>query len=264
MFGYQDGELIGQSTRCLFPDPESWAGFGADLYAKMRRGETFFGELQQRRKDGSLGWFQFSISLVKFGGDVVICAAIDVSARHRAEQALRDSEARYRAVVEDQTEVISRVTPDGTFVFVNEVYCRLFGKTSAELIGRRWQPVAHPDDLSLIEARLAELSPAQPLILIENRVWVASGELRWIQFVNRGFFDEHGRLREIQSVGRDITERKAQEARQAALLEDNQRLGQGLIELREQERRQLARELHDELSQQLVEIGRASCRERVS
>lgn len=136
----------------------------------------------------------------------------DITSIKRAEAAIRDSEARYRAVVADQTEVISRILPDGSFVFANDVFCRTFGKSVEELLGQRWHPVAHPDDLGLIEARLREMSPENPVVIIENRVFVADGELRWMQFVNRGFFDDQGALREIQSVGRDITSLKQIEA----------------------------------------------------
>lgn len=136
----------------------------------------------------------------------------DITSIKQAEAVLRESEARYRAVVSDQTEVISRILPDGTFIFANDVFCRIFGKTAEELMGQRWHPVAHPDDLSLIEARLQEMSPENPVVIIENRVFVADGSLRWMQFVNRGFFDEQGGLNEIQSVGRDITSLKQVEA----------------------------------------------------
>jgi len=111
-------------------------------------------------------------------------------------------------VVEDQTEVITRYRQDGTVTFVNEVYCRFFGKTFNELVGTDWHPNAYQEDLPLIEARLKEMSPANPIIVIENRVHVASGEIRWMQFVNRGFYDDQGQLIETQAVGRDITERK--------------------------------------------------------
>lgn len=135
-----------------------------------------------------------------------------VTACVEAEHALQESEERFRSLLEDQTEVIARFLPDGTFVFVNEVYCRLFGKTPNELIGKCWQPVAHPDDLPMIEAKLAEMSPEHPVVTIENRVYLASGELRWMQFVNRGLFIADGSLKEIQSVGRDITSLKQTEA----------------------------------------------------
>ena len=126
---------------------------------------------------------------------------------------IRDSEARYREIVQDQTEVISRFAPDGTLSFVNEVYCRFFGKTREELLGTRWQPRAVAEDRAAIEAKLKQISPADSVVTIENRVYDAAGDVRWLQFVNRGFFDDKGRLVEIQAVGRDITRSKEVEER---------------------------------------------------
>ncbi|MBB5034320.1 PAS domain S-box protein [Prosthecobacter vanneervenii] len=119
----------------------------------------------------------------------------------------------YRTVVEDLTELICRFRPDGTITYVNEVYCRFFGKTHEELIGMPWQPSVVADDLSLIEGRLRMLSPKTPVVVIENRVYDGKKRVRWMEFVNRAFFDAQGHLQEMQSVGRDITERVQAEQR---------------------------------------------------
>lgn len=178
----------------------------------------------------------------------------DITHEKKLENQLRASEARYKAVLEDQTEVIARYRSDGTVLYVNEVFCRLFGIPADEVVGQRWQPHAHADDLPMIEACLAQLSPANPVVTIENRVFVAGGQIRWMQFVNRGFFDEGGTLLELQAVGRDISKRKHLEQERESLLEENTRLGRELIAVQERERVALARELHDELSQDLVAI----------
>ncbi|MBI3853107.1 MAG: PAS domain S-box protein [Verrucomicrobia bacterium] len=133
---------------------------------------------------------------------------VDITQRKRAEAALRESEEHYRAVVEDQTEIICRIKPDGSYVFVNDVFCRFFWKTKDEMVGQKWFPEAHPEDVEMIQKKLKTMSPAHPIILVENRVYSGKGDLHWMQFVNRGFFDPQGRLTEIQSVGRDITGRK--------------------------------------------------------
>jgi PAS domain S-box-containing protein len=119
----------------------------------------------------------------------------------------------HRTVVEDLTETICRFLPDGTFTYVNEVFCRFFGKTREELIGRTWRPFVVAADMSLIEARLQLLTPKNPVVVIENRVHDGRGQERWMQFVNRGFYDARGELLEMQSVGRDITERVLVEQR---------------------------------------------------
>lgn len=121
---------------------------------------------------------------------------------------LQESEDHYRMVVENQTELISRFRPDGTYLFVNNVFCRFFGKTREEILGTVWQPDAVEEDLPMIEEELKRLSPDQPVVTIENRVYSANKEVRWMQFINRGFFDTKGGLFEIQAVGRDISERK--------------------------------------------------------
>lgn len=186
----------------------------------------------------------------------------ETTALHDAHEALRASEERYRAVIEDQTEMISRFAADGRFTFANNVYCRFFSKTAEEILGRAWRPVCHPDDLDRVEAQLATLSPEQPTVIIENRVFSGSGEAHWMQFINRGFFDDAGQLIEIQSVGRDITERKRAEE---ALLEAHGQMEQHVIERTEQlrrltiekalaedgERQAIARDLHDGLGQLL-------------
>lgn len=186
----------------------------------------------------------------------------ETTALHDTLVALRASEERYRAVIEDQTEMISRMAADGSFSVVNDVYCRFFGKTAEELIGQAWTPVCHPEDVARVKAELRTLSPDNPTVLIENRVYSGSGEVCWIQFVNRGFFDDSGRLLEIQSVGRDVTERKNAEL---ALHEANALMEKHVIERTEQlrrltieralaedsERQSIARDLHDGLGQLL-------------
>jgi PAS domain S-box-containing protein len=111
----------------------------------------------------------------------------------------------YRSVAADLTESVCRLRPDGTFLFVNDAFCRIFGKQRRDLIGRKWQMVALPEDVPLVETRLCELSPERPVVVIENRVIDSSGAVRWMQFTNRAVYGPQGGLLEIQSVGRDIT-----------------------------------------------------------
>ena len=120
----------------------------------------------------------------------------------------KDNEQRYLAILEDQTEFLCRFKADGTITFVNEAYCRLFDRPKETLIGQKWQPVAHSEDLAFVEEKLSTLSPANPVVTIENRFTTQGGALHWGQFINRAFFDKNGHLLEIQAVGRDITESK--------------------------------------------------------
>jgi PAS domain S-box-containing protein len=118
----------------------------------------------------------------------------------------------YRAIFEDLTELISRFLPDGTIIFVNDAYCRLYGEAREELIGRSfWHHVPEEDRKSL-QAFLASFSPHDTVRTIEHRVLSSAGVVRWLQWTDRAFFNAAGEIVEFQSVGRDITDRKLAEA----------------------------------------------------
>lgn len=145
--------------------------------------------------------------------------------RDQALKLLRRGEQRYRNLVEEQTEMIARFGPDGALRYVNHAFCRMFGRTSDELLGRPCFVVVLMEDLPSVRDRLATLCPDNPVVVVENRVRAASGEVRWVQFVNRGTFHRDGRLLETLCVGRDVTERKQAEAR----LRENQELLQAVV-----------------------------------
>jgi len=176
--------------------------------------------------------------------------------RKRTQTALRESEAKYRAVVEDQTEVINRFKPDGTFLFVNDVFCRFFGKAREELIDSQWFPHAHPDDIEMVQAKLATMTAANPVVLIENRVYSGRGELRWFQFVNRGLYDSEGHLVEIQSVGRDITERKqAEEAQRESEQAYRSLFDHSPVSIWHEDGRQIAERMNELRGQGVQDLG---------
>jgi PAS domain S-box-containing protein len=137
----------------------------------------------------------------------------DITRSIQAEQALRESEARYRAIVEDyQTELICRYKPNGMLTFANEVYCRYFGKSRDELIGMNFLYFIPEDERPRLIQHLSAFSPAKPVGTLEHQINLPGQGLRWLQRTDRAIFDNRGRIFEYQSVGRDITDRKALEA----------------------------------------------------
>jgi len=151
----------------------------------------------------------------QFAGYMGSC--VDITRQKELEEDLKSiddelvcSERRYRAVVEDQTELICRFLPDGTFTFVNDAYCRYFGLTPEELMGRNLWRLISPYHREKAREFVESLTAEHPVATIEYPV-VNNGEPRWHQWTDRGFFDEAGRAIEFQAVGRDITERKQAE-----------------------------------------------------
>lgn len=142
----------------------------------------------------------------------------EILERQQTEMALRQSETRYRAIVEDQTELICRFLPDGVITFANEAYCRFFGITQQALVGNRYEPVIVADDREKVAQLVRSMNRENPTVMIENRV-IVDGEMRWTQWINRSLFNEQGDFIEFQSVGRDIT---AQKQAEFALAESQQ------------------------------------------
>lgn len=128
--------------------------------------------------------------------------------RSQIEKELRLSEERYRAIVEDQTELVCRFLPDGTLTFVNQAYCRFFDKSREELLGQSFLHAIAPEDQETVYAGLAALNRQNPTATQERRFVAPSTEVRWLQCTHRAIFHEHGDVVEYQSVGRDITEKK--------------------------------------------------------
>lgn len=197
--------------------PEDLAFFAKANEKAILNREPFDIEMRICPAAGVTRWVRVrSAPLQQDSGDVTIWNGFmtDVTQAKQLENDLRLSQERYRSVLEDQTELVSRSKSDDTFTFVNNNFCRFFGVPAEELVGHRWHPVVHPDDMEKVVAGLARLSPENPVVPTTSRLFDGRGRVRSMEFVHRGFFDAAGRLVEIQSVGRDVTERNEAERRQ--------------------------------------------------
>jgi PAS domain S-box-containing protein len=147
----------------------------------------------------------------------IIGVMMDISDRVRAEEALMESEKRFRAVVQDQSELICRFRLDRTILFANMAFLEYFGLDEKETIGYIFRLPVHPDDQCAVEAHFASLTPDHPVGLIEHRCIINNGTVVWQQWSNRAAFDTAGNVTEYLSVGRDITLKKENEEQQRKL-----------------------------------------------
>jgi PAS domain S-box-containing protein len=184
----------------------------------------------------------------------IVVAHENITERKRAEEACRESEERYRAIVEDQTELISRFLPDGTLTFVNSAYCRYFDEPADKLIGNLFWHHVPEEDRKRLNAHIESLSPVNPVQTIEHRVLMRAGEIRWQQWTDRLIIDKGGGRIEIQAVGRDISERKRAEEALRESEKELRFLSSKLLSTQEEERKRIAGELHDGLSSSLSAI----------
>lgn len=144
-------------------------------------------------------------------GDGLGMVVRDITDFVRIEHALRESEERYRAIVEEQTDMICCFSLDRVLTYVNNAYCTFFNKKKEELIGMNFMQLIHEKDRSYVDKKIKELNKENPVGILEERVITQDGKIRWLQWINRALLDEGGEIIEYQSVGRDITSLKKPE-----------------------------------------------------
>lgn len=146
-----------------------------------------------------------------YGEPASLVFCMDITKEKQAEEALKESETKYRQLIEDQTEFVVRWLPDGTRTYVNPSYSRYFGKSSNELIGSSFFSDIHKGDNKAFRKKIESFSSDNPISTDEHRVILPDGKIRWNQWIDRAIFDKHGQVIGFQSVGRDITDRKLAE-----------------------------------------------------
>jgi PAS domain S-box-containing protein len=165
-------------------------------------------------KDGRVRWLHSRIQAVRDETGKLTRlygATHDITERKRMDNALRESEQRYRAVVDTQTELVCRFRPDTTLTFVNEAYCRYFGKSREELLNTSFFSLIPEPARPAAKAHIESLIVTPRLVVDEHEVIAAGGNVRWQRWTDQAIFDDTGRLTEFQSTGLDITERRQAE-----------------------------------------------------
>ena len=223
-FGFApEAFLSGAISYTDFIDPEDKDKVERTVAANAASGIDYFEmDYRVRRADGLVSWVLDRTVVVRDeGGDVASFDKyiLDITGRKEVERALRHSEQRYRAVVEDQTELVCRYRPDGVVLFVNEAYCRYFGRGREELEGHSYMPMIPEEDHAETRAYLATLGRDNPMSSRRHRVLKGDGEVRWQEWTSRAMLDDEGRVVEFQGVGRDVTDiLRAEEARRRSEL----------------------------------------------
>ena len=257
MFGHALGELVGAPLERLIParfhatHRHDVQEFGRSGAAARHMGSAR--DVMGVRASGEEFPIDAAISHLMAGGQRLYTVILrDITERRRAEEALRDSEARLHRLLVGLPEAVF-VNSGDRISFVNEAAQRLFGADEAALLGRPPLELIHPDSRELVMSRIGTLrGGASVAPLAELKILRADGESRWVESVGTLIDDHNGRS--VLVVLRDVTELKQAQAELTRSHFDLQRLIDARERIQEEERKRIARELHDDLQQTLAAI----------
>ena len=213
MVGYSREELVGLPGERLLAYPEDVAVMREKTRLRLRHVADQY-EVRIRRKDGMVIWLEIGgAPQVDGDGNVVGSIGVhnDVTERRLAEEALRESEARYRLMAENSTDMISRTSSHGILLYASDACRRLLGYEPSEIVGREFYDfIFEPDrdEVRHLAALIHETGPTTFAYRVEKK----DGSLVWFETTSRSVRDAvTGRIREIVGVSRDVTERKTVE-----------------------------------------------------
>ncbi len=209
-YGFTRAEAIGRINhellRTISPPPLE------EVKARLAAQGEWMGELRRMTKVGREVIVESRQQLSETGGRrLVLETNHDITRRKQAEDRLRESEDRFRAVADSAPVSIWVNGVDGGCEFVNKAYLDFFGKTLAEVQGFDWQPHAHPDDNERYTGSYLAAFNARAPFSCQARFLSAGGEYRWLESIGMPRFSETGEFLGYVGASPDITKTKQAE-----------------------------------------------------
>jgi PAS domain S-box-containing protein len=230
---YNKNELIGKRVNeleLLRLNPDHFR----TIKFTITSGKPWSGEIESSAKDGSSLWVRINILPIRQENSEVQSFLVFMSnitatkqAHENEKNALQNmmkSEARYRAVVENQSDIISLCKLDGTRLFVNQRFCQFLGKNEDELMGKSAFEIPLKGLPANIAERQNELTIESPEVSGIFELENSEGKRVWMSMLFRGIFDQEGKLFEILTIGRDVTELKTAELYKSSYIEELERI----------------------------------------
>lgn len=204
-FGLSRGMLEGRTVTEAFPDER-----GARMEERLRK--TFAGETVsfETKFNGRVYWTQQAPLYDALGHAIIL--TIDITERKQAEEALRESEERFRAILRQATAGIVRKDKEGRLIFVNQAFCNMLDYTEEELLGKTmWELMAEEDrgeNQKMYRRMMVEGVPFK----LERRLIRRDGSVIWVDASVSPIMDAEGKPQSAVTVEVDITARKQAEA----------------------------------------------------
>lgn len=214
LFGLTDGTPLGTSEAflaCIHPDDR--IVITAAVEQSLQERTQYEAEVRVVWADGSVHW------LLKQGqvlADTVsqtkriLGTARDITQRKQAQESLRQSEKRFRLLAENSTDLISRHSPEGIYLYVSPVCRVLLGYEPEDLLGHSAYEFFHPDDVAAIAQVHANVLEIPDVSTLTYRIRHQAGYYLWFETTSRALRDPTtGGVAEIHAASRDVTERQS-------------------------------------------------------
>ncbi len=210
LYGYKRHEVLGKSINIVVPPDKRKELERIDK--KVFQGQSIFNiETKRITKKGETLTMSVSFSPVKdANGTVVNTAAIarDITKQHNAEEKLRQSEERFRTLIEKSTDAIQLISAEGKVMYTSDSIIQILGYTPEEILGSTGEPYLHPDDAQRfyqVFSKLLEKPGNQ--VTLEYRVKHKNGSWVWLEATGVNHLDNPV-INAIVGNFRDITDRK--------------------------------------------------------
>jgi diguanylate cyclase (GGDEF)-like protein/PAS domain S-box-containing protein len=213
--GYPKEEFMGMNHRQSADKENAKKVFKAfnEIYKTGTTGSIF--EYEIIRKDGTRRQVEVSASLIKDFSDKAIGfrgTSRDITERKRAEEAIRQSEERYRTILDEMADAYYEVDLAGKFTFVNDAMCRHLGYSKEELLGTSFRGQMAKDDFDAAYKAFTKIySTGKPERKIQYKVIRKDGTIRFAETAGFPLQNQKGEIIGFRGVGRDITQRRQME-----------------------------------------------------
>jgi len=250
VFGYSAEEALGKPMSFLYPEDQH-AFLAQEIVAPVQEKGWHETEARVRSKAGRKFPIHLSLALLKSAeGDVVgmIASAIDLTERERAENAIRESEQRFRLVANTAPVMLWMSGLDMLCNYFNQPWLEFTGRPLEAELGNGWTELVHPEDLNSCMDTYVQAFDRRESFKMQYRLLRHDGEYRWMSDLGVPRFNADGSFAGYIGSCVDVTDRKLAEESLATI-------GRKLIEAHEEERTWIARELHDDVNQRIALVA---------
>ncbi|MEJ2624682.1 MAG: PAS domain S-box protein [Pseudolabrys sp.] len=187
----------------------------AQTFERQARGEVdVAANMPIKRKDGSVFYADINSAPVEIGGKRYVLGIFrDVTARREAEVAVRQSEERYRGLVESTTDYIWEIDESGRYTYYTPAMAKLLGYEPDEIMGKTPFDLMPPAEAERVKKEFGAAAAHRPFSMLENLVVAKDGTEIVMETSGVPIFDKGGAFRGYRGIERDITQRKAAETK---------------------------------------------------